>query len=80
MTTAPKEPTYEDAKAVVDKEDAARKDGVAIERTDAASGIVMKPDPNDRSVSTYDPKDIERDPQVTQKPGKNSGQPVHDRS
>lgn len=73
-------PTYEEAKAVVDREASARKDGVTIEKEDAGSGILMKPDPNDRSVRTYDPKNIEREEGEQPKPSKNSGEPVHDRS
>lgn len=74
------EPTYEDAKAVVDREEAARKDGLTIEKTDGGSGIVMKPDPNDRSVRTYDPQNIEKSAESKAKPSKNSGEPVHERS
>lgn len=69
------------ARQVTDKADAARKDGVAPEQTDPLSGIVMKPDPNDNSVRTYNPTDIERAKDV--KPVKSkytSGEPVHDRS
>ena len=75
------EPKYEEAKAVVDREEGARKDGVAPDKTDAGSGIVMKGDPNDRSVRTYDPTDIQREEAA--KPAKSkyeSGEPVHDRS
>lgn len=76
-----KEPDYETAKAVVDKEDAARKDGLTVERTDTASGIVLKPDPNDRSVATYDPQNLDQHkPEAPAKPSKRSGEPVHDRS
>lgn len=70
----------EAAREVVKRDDEAAKDGRVQERTDAGSGIVMKPDANDKSVLTYDPNDIEKDPQVTAKPSKNSGEPVHDRS
>ena len=80
MTKKPEEPDYEAAKAVVDKEEAARKDGLTIPKTDAASGIVLKPDPSDRSVATYQPDNIERAKDETQKPSKDSGQPIHDRS
>lgn len=72
---------YDAAKTVVDREESARKDGVTVEKTDAASGIVMKPDPTDRSVRTYDPEGIERAAEA--KPLKSkyeSGEPVHDRS
>lgn len=87
MTKAPEKITDPDkidleaARQVVDKEDAARKDGVTVEQVDAASGIVMKPDPNDRSVRTYDPQNVERQkPEPELKPSKNSGEPVHERS
>lgn len=79
--TDPDKIDYDAAKTVVDREADARKDGVAPEQTDNGSGIVMKPDPNDRSVRTYDPQNIEKHkPEPAPKPSKNSGEPVHDRS
>lgn len=87
MTKAPEKITDPDkidvdvARQVVDRDDAARKDGVTTEQVDTASGIVLKPDPNDRSVRTYDPQNIEKHkPEPEPKPSKNSGEPVHDRS
>lgn len=79
--TDPEKIDYEAAKTLVDREAAARKDGVAPEQVDAGSNIVMKPDPNDRSVRTYDPQNVDRHkPEAAAKPSKNSGEPVHDRS
>lgn len=70
----------EAARQLVEREDAAKKDGVAPEKVDAGSGILMRPDPNDQSVRTYNPVDVEYVDEATKKPSKNSGQPVHDRS
>lgn len=71
----------EAARELVKREDEARKDGVTTEQVDQGSGIVLKPDPNDQSVRTYDPQNLEKHkPEPAPKPSKNSGEPVHDRS
>lgn len=67
------------AQQVVDKAHEARKDGIAGERY-GADGLVLKPDPNDNSVVTYDPAKPEYREEAEQKPSKNSGEPVHERS
>lgn len=69
------------AKEVVEKDCAASVDGVAQTRTDAASRIVLEPNPNDKSVLTYDGTDptIEK-PAKAEKSPYTSGEPVHDRS
>ncbi len=68
------------AKRVADRIRADEKDGKVPDKTDAGSGIVMKPAPGDSSTWTYDPQNVEKDESVTAKPSKNSGEPVHDRS
>lgn len=73
----------EAAQQLVDREADARKDGVTRDKVDAGSGIVLKPDANDRSVATYDPQNMDNHKQEEAKPAKSkyqSGEPVHDRS
>ena len=56
-----KEITPEQAQEVIDKhEDAINPNGLASE-VDPSSGIVMKAQPFDKSVLTYDPEDVEYD-------------------
>ena len=78
--TDPKKIGVEAAKQVVERDRQDSKDGVAIEKTDPVSGIVMKPQSPDKSVLTYTPGDEERPAEA--KPEKSkyvSGEPVHDR-
>lgn len=69
------------AKEVVEKDRAASKDGVAQSHTDAASNIVLEPNPTDKSVLTYDGTDpkVEK-PAKAEKSPYTSGEAVHDRS
>lgn len=59
-----KEPTYEDAKEIVEKHDEAVNPKGLRQETNQASGVIMKANPVDPSILTYDPKDVEYDEEV----------------
>lgn len=66
-----KEISVEDAKEVIEKHDEAVNPTGLAERTDASSGIVMKANPVDKSVLTYDPEDVEYDDEARKQAEKN---------
>lgn len=59
-----KEPTVEEAKEIVEKHDEALNPKGLRQETDQSSGIIMKANPVDKSVLTYDPNDVEYDEDV----------------
>lgn len=73
--------TVDEAQAIVDRENEAKKDGVAIARPDNGAGVMLEPDKTDRSILTYsgeNPTKIEK-PKPEKSPY-TSGEPVSDRS
>jgi len=59
--TDPKEPTLEEAQAVIDKRDETLNPKGLRSETNQASGVIMKANKVDPSVLTYDPADVEYD-------------------
>lgn len=55
------EPTVEEAKEIVEKHEEALNPKGLRQQTNEASGIVMKANPVDKSILTYDPNDVEYD-------------------
>lgn len=53
--------SVDEAREIVRKDDAASKDGVTRGYED--SGITYRPDPNDKSVATYDPNEKRQKPE-----------------
>ena len=59
--TDSKEPTVEEAQAVIDKRDETLNPKGLRSETNQASGVIMKANKVDPSVLTYDPADVEYD-------------------
>lgn len=55
------EPTVEEAKEIVEKHDEALNPKGLRQETNQASGVIMKANPVDKSILTYDPENVEYD-------------------